>query len=135
MSNGTQTYSTGFFAVDTGTAAIDIRLRTLIENFEDEEATAGVRVSRLSDGNVVTIRDEQVTVPGGERRIIDVDPVEGEDVQVTVTLPVREYPPQSQLVASVAIVSIFHGEEEETTLLHWLSGGDFVPVGGAAASE
>lgn len=128
MGAATTRYSTGFFSVDTGTAAIDVRLSIFLENFESEPASVAVSVSRLADGEVVVLAEGEVTVPGGERQVIDIDPVEGEDLQVTVTLPTQEYPLQSQIVPSVAVISAFQGEDEESTLLHWLSAGDFVPV-------
>lgn len=124
-------YTTGFFPVDTGTAAINVRLSIFLENFESQPASVTVSVLRLADGEVTVLAEGEVIVPAGQRQVIDIDPVEGEDLQVTVTLPTQEYPLQSQIVPSVAVVSTFQAEDEESTLLHWISAGDFVPVDAA----
>lgn len=124
--------STGFFTVETGTAVIDVKLRIFVDNLENNPASATVVVSKLVEGEVMTVLVRNVTVPGGERAMIEVDNVEGQDFQVTMTLPERPYPPQSPLVPGVAVVSIFPPNNNETTLLHWISADDFAVVNGPA---
>lgn len=121
------TQSTGFFTVETGTAVIEVRLHIVLANFENVPYQAGVTVSGRRDGQVSQIVAEEITVPAGATRIIEVDDVAGEDVQVTVDLPEREYPPQSPVVPGVAVISTF-APEDEATLLHWISADDFAPV-------
>jgi len=122
------TQTTGFFTVETGTAVIDVRLRIFLDNLENVAHRAGVRVFRRRNGSISELLAEEVSLSPGARRVVEVEDVAGEDVQVTVDLPEREYPPQSPVVPGVAVVSVF-APENEVTLLHWISAGDFAPAG------
>lgn len=121
------TQTTGFFTVETGTAVIEVRLLVVLDNFENAPYQASVSVARRRNGQVSEIVAETLTVPPGERRVVEIDGVAGEEVQVTVELPERDYPPQSPIVPGVAVVSSFP-PEDEVTLLHWISADAFVPV-------
>lgn len=121
-------HTTGLFTVETGTAVIDVRLRIFLANLENVPHRAAVNVAKRRDNRLSQIVAQEITLPGGATRVVEVNGIAGEDVQVTVDLPDREYPPQSPVVPGVAVVSLFP-PENETTLLHWISADDFVPVG------
>ncbi len=121
------TQSTGFFTVETGTAVIAVRLRVFLANPENAPYQTRVDVVKRRNGQVYEVVSEEVTIPAGATRVIEIDDVAGEDVQVTVDLPEREYPPQSPVVPGVAVISAF-APDDEVTLLHWISASDFAPV-------
>lgn len=121
------THSTGFFTVETGTAVIEVRLRVYLANLENVPHRAAITVAKRRDGQVSEMVAEEITIPPGATRVVEVDDVAGEDVQVTVELPERDYPPQSPVVPGVAVISAF-APEDETTLLHWVSADDFLSI-------
>lgn len=133
--------TTGMFPVAQLPAAQVVSVRIFLTNLENQVQRAAVEVSRLAGNTKERIRLQELEVPPDERVSLELesDEVEGETIEVTVTVPidgfgVGAYP----VVPAVAVISLFTGDGT-TSLLQYLSGDDFTPVGrtegGAAAPQ
>lgn len=124
------TQTSGLFPVAQLPAAQVVSVHVFLANLENQPATAIVQVSKLVGNNKQRVLHEQVDVPGDERRILSLgsDVVEGETLEVTVTLPTNGFvPPQSGIAPSVSVVTTFIGDNS-TSLLQLISARDFVSV-------
>jgi len=130
------TLTTGMFPVAQLPAAQVVSVRVYLANLENVPHRATIAVSRRSDGGKELIRMEEVEVPGDDVRalVLPSAEVEGQTIEVTVTLPTNGFGTgQLPLVPSVAVVSRFTGDDT-TAILQWISSEGFVPVGETAAA-
>lgn len=124
------TVTSGFFPVAQLPAAQVVTMDVFVTNFENQPADATVEVYKLVAGQKERVVLENVSVPGNERQVIEVesDVVEGQSVEVVVTLPTDGFiPPATGLAPEVAVKTLFTGDGT-TSLLQLVSAGDFVPV-------
>lgn len=124
------TYTTGVFPVAQLPAAQIVLVRVFLTNLENDPHRGTIEVSRLVDGGKERLRLQQVVVPPDERVWIELSSaeVEGENIEVTVTLPEDGFDVgATPLVPGVAVLSRFVGDDT-TTLLQWISADGFVPV-------
>ncbi len=123
------TLTTGLFQVAQLPAAQIVTARVYLTNLESEPASAHVRASRLAFGSKREILSQAVEVPGNGQHIVELgsDLVEGQIIEVDVTLETNGFVEgQSGAQPAVAVVSLFTGDQS-TSLLQWISAGDFVP--------
>lgn len=131
------TLTTGMFPVAQLPAAQVVSVRIYLTNLENRPHRGVVEVSRLVGQEKERFRLQEVEVPPDERVWIELssDEVEGETVEVTVTVPtdgfgVNAFP----LVPSVAVVSLFTGDGS-TSVLQWISTDGFAVVARANADD
>lgn len=134
MPNGSSvptTVTSGFFQVAQLPAAQVVSVRLYFTNVESQPATVQVRVHRLVLGQKREILSEEIEVPAEGQHILELgsELVEGESIEVLLTLPTDGFVPgQSGVVPGVAIVSFFVGDQT-TSLLQWISADDFISLG------
>lgn len=124
------TLTSGLFQVAQLPAAQVVSVRIYLTNLESESGTADVQASRLFLGRKEEILSEEVEVPGNGQHILELgsDLVEGQSIEVTVTLPTDGFvSDQSGIQPGISVISLFTGDQT-TSLLQWVSAGDFVPV-------
>jgi len=105
-------------------------VRIFLANLENQPHRATVEVLRLEGNRKERIRWQQLEVPGDERVSLELssDEVEGETIEVNVTVPVDGFGAGTFPVApSVAVISLFTGDGT-TSLLQYIAADDFAPV-------
>jgi len=124
------TLTSGLFPVAQLPAAQVVSVRVFLSNLENQAHRATIEVSRLVGETKERIRLQELEVPGDERVFLELssDEVEGETIEVTVTVPadgfgVGAFPVEP----SVAVISLFTGDGT-TSLLQYISPDDFVIV-------
>lgn len=124
------TLTTGLFPVAQLPAAQVVSVRIFLTNLENQPHRGTIEVSRLAGSTKERFRLQEVEVPGDERVWIELasDEVEGENIEVTVTVPVDGLAVGAfPLVPGVAVLSLFTGDQT-TSLLQWIGADGFVPV-------
>lgn len=123
------TLTTGFFPVAQLPAAQQVLVRVYVANLETEAASATVTVSRLTDGRKERLIQTEVEVPGEDSRLVELtsEQVEGQNIEVTVTLPTNGFGLGTGLRPAVAVVTRFIADDS-ISLLQWISANDFVAV-------
>lgn len=124
------TLTTGLFPVAQLPAAQVVSVRIYLSNLESRPHRGEIRVSRLRGNTKEQFRLQEVEVPGGERVWLELasDEVEGETLEVTVTVPADGFGTGAiPLVPGVAVVSLFTGDDS-TSLLQWISSDGFAVV-------
>ncbi|HHW10708.1 MAG TPA: hypothetical protein GXX29_12120 [Firmicutes bacterium] len=127
--------TSGFFPVAGLPAAQLVKLRVYITNLENRAGRATVEVNKATGFDKERVLLQEIEVPGNEQRFVELgsDQIEGEAAEVIVRLPDGGFlPPDSGMRPGVAIISLFTGDES-TSLLQWISAGDFVPIPGTNA--
>lgn len=125
------TLTTGMFPVAQLPAAQVVSVRIFLDNLENQTHRATVEVSRLVGQGKERFRLQELEVPGDEQVSLELasDEVEGETIEVTVTVPTDGFAVGAfPVVPSVAVVSLFTGDGT-TSLLQYISPHDFAPVG------
>lgn len=120
--------TSGLFQVAQLPAAQVVSVRIYLTNVENANRRAHVQAHKLVLGQKQEILSEEVEIPGDGQHILELggELVEGEVIEVTVSLPTNGFvASQSGIVPGVAVVTFFVGDET-TSLLQWISGGDFV---------
>lgn len=124
------TLTSGLFPVAQLPAAQVVSVRIFLANLENQPHRATVEVLRLEGNRKERIRWQQLEVPGDERVSLELssDEVEGETIEVNVTVPVDGFGAGTFPVApSVAVISLFTGDGT-TSLLLYIAADDFAPV-------
>lgn len=124
------TLTTGLFPVAQLPAAQVVSVRIYLVNLENRPHRGIVEVSRLMGEGKERFRLQEVEVPADERVWIELssDEVEGETIEVTVTVPTNGFGVGAfPLVPSVAVVTLFTGDGS-TSVLQWISSEGFAVV-------
>lgn len=130
------TLTTGIFPVAQLPAAQVVSVRIYLTNLENRPHRGEIQVSRLKGGTKERFRLQAVEVPADERVWVELasDEVEGEALEVTVTVPSNGFGTGSvPLVPGVAVVSLFTGDGS-TSVLQWISSDGFVSVSPSTTS-
>lgn len=123
--------TSGFFQVAQLPAAQVVSVRLYLTNTESQSGTVQVRVHRLVMGQKQEVLAEDVEVPAEGQHILELgsELVEGESIEVLLTLPTDGFVPgQSGIIPGIAVVTFFVGDQT-TSLLQWISAGDFISLG------
>ena len=124
------TLTSGLFPVAQLPAAQLVKVRVILTNLENQPATVGVVVDKLVGNSKQPVLQEDLEISGDDRRILELDTpvVEGQTLEVTVTVPSEGFIPGFATVTpQVAIVSLFTGDGT-TSLLQSISANDFAAV-------